>query len=339
MLASHEYANKYVVPKKKQRDGVDSQSTGPIAGQSPASLNGGGASAPNSDPMTSSSTAPSNSPPQTPKNVKHSSANKSINDVGGTPNNEHNKHNSLNSSRRAPLSPSVSRRASGANTSVPTTLSRAPSNATQKSSLATTSETVTTPKRRSRSIRIRDFAYPVTDPRHTGQGPDAPNPGHVQDPNEYDPSDSQRNSGWGAFRWAGSKLWGLATGKRSSTAQADDTGFVPSHIDFERNFDASSPADEYPDDGYDDDEGYYEDPQDYPDQDVPLLPGLYRAMYAFVPEGTAEMALTEDQVVRIIGRGGGVGWAIAEDENGGHALVPESYLELVELDNSHTGSD
>ena len=44
-------------------------------------------------------------------------------------------------------------------------------------------------------------------------------------------------------------------------------------------------------------------------------------------------------VVDVIVRGGGVGWAIAEDENGGHALVPESYLELVELDNSHTGSD
>ena len=41
------------------------------------------------------------------------------------------------------------------------------------------------------------------------------------------------------------------------------------------------------------------------DEEPPLLPGLYRALYAFEPEGTAEMRLDEDQVVRVIGRGGG----------------------------------
>ena len=56
-----------------------------------------------------------------------------------------------------------------------------------------------------------------------------------------------------------------------------------------------------------------------------------------VPEGTAEMALAEDQIVRIVGRGGGVGWAVAEDENGSHALVPESYLEVVKLDDEVEG--
>ena len=44
------------------------------------------------------------------------------------------------------------------------------------------------------------------------------------------------------------------------------------------------------------------------------------------PEGTAEMALEEDQVVRVVGRGGGVVWAIVEKEGGGHALVTESYI-------------
>ncbi|PPQ66832.1 hypothetical protein CVT24_008691 [Panaeolus cyanescens] len=82
-----------------------------------------------------------------------------------------------------------------------------------------------------------------------------------------------------------------------------------------------------------------------------LYPGLYRALYAFEPEGTAEMRLEEDQIVRVVGRGGGVGWAVvvvpegeevgevnggvgvlvAEGAQGGkatrHALVPESYLE------------
>ena len=48
------------------------------------------------------------------------------------------------------------------------------------------------------------------------------------------------------------------------------------------------------------------------------------------------MALEEDQLVKIIGKGGGVGWAIAivegadaDEREGGHALVPESYLEFV----------
>jgi hypothetical protein len=67
-------------------------------------------------------------------------------------------------------------------------------------------------------------------------------------------------------------------------------------------------------------------------------------MYAFEPEGTAEMALEEDQIVRVMGRGGGMGWAVVVDDReradrpkgGGEgkeklALVPESYLELVRL--------
>lgn len=151
-------------------------------------------------------------------------------------------------------------------------------------------------------------------------------------------SNSRRNSGWGAFRWAGSKLWGFAiggaAGKQRSGSDAD--GFMPTSSDFARNFDVSSPNEEYPTSGFqvpDESEiDEEEEEDDYPDQDVPLLPGLYRALYAFVPEGTAEMALTEDQIVKVIGRGGGVGWAVAVDEAGNHALVPESYLEPVQIE-------
>ena len=89
-------------------------------------------------------------------------------------------------------------------------------------------------------------------------------------------------------------------------------------------------------------------------QEEPLYPGLYRALYAFEPEGTAEMKLDEGQMVRVVGKGGGIGWAVVVDERGGgggssdfgnhddaqhavsmplkHALVPESYLEAVRLD-------
>ena len=37
-----------------------------------------------------------------------------------------------------------------------------------------------------------------------------------------------------------------------------------------------------------------------------LVPGQYRALYAFELEGTAETVLEEDQIVRVVGRGGGV---------------------------------
>lgn len=98
------------------------------------------------------------------------------------------------------------------------------------------------------------------------------------------------------------------------------------------------------------DGGYYGDDVGGGEQvEEELKPGLYRALYAFEPEGTAEMALVEDQIVRVIARGGGVGWAIVERppeqgdgvgvgvgsfglEAAGQALVPESYLEPYRLD-------
>jgi len=105
----------------------------------------------------------------------------------------------------------------------------------------------------------------------------------------------------------------------------DDDDYTPSKQDFDRNF-VGSPYDA---------ELSVASPEGVEDQT--LTPGVYRAIYAFVPEGTAEMSLDEDQLVKIVGRGGGVGWAIAVVEGtesngrgvGEHALVPESYLEFV----------
>lgn len=128
-------------------------------------------------------------------------------------------------------------------------------------------------------------------------------------------------------------------------AAASGSGGGPSQGDFERNFeDAVSPSYEI-DDPYaslddDDDDDDFDDYEDSVGElaggdnvERPLVPGLYRALYAFEPEGTAEMALEEDQIVRVVGRGGGVGWAIvARGGDESHALVPEGYLELVSLD-------
>ncbi|TFK22881.1 hypothetical protein FA15DRAFT_671057 [Coprinopsis marcescibilis] len=91
-------------------------------------------------------------------------------------------------------------------------------------------------------------------------------------------------------------------------------------------------------------------------------------MFGFEPEGTAEVGLEEDELVRVVGRGGGVGWAVVEvgwkgvgvdagvdekdkekEKKGGvdvvlkdgrsvrHGLVPESYLEPVRLDGEEEG--
>ncbi len=98
----------------------------------------------------------------------------------------------------------------------------------------------------------------------------------------------------------------------------------------------SSPTEEQA--HFEDDDSSSSD-HEYTDADGALLPGFYRAMYAFSPEGDTEMALEDGQVVHVVGRGGGQGWAVviregADAQGNRHALVPESYLELVKLDES-----
>ena len=279
------------------------------------------------------------------------------------------KHTSLSSSRPAPPSPSPipSRRQSG----VPSVRSRHRSGlstaSTSSSKFGTIKSPSQQPLKRKGEIKIRDFAFPTEDLRHTGRGPEAPKiikkllkhhgPLDVGSRRESGMSESsvdseassRRSSGFGnwggalgAFRWAsklsGAWRFGGASGSRTSGG----SGYTPSQQDFERNFDdtqdvdvVDSPAD---DDEYSSD---YDDDADAEPEE--LLPGLYRALYDFDPEGTAEMGLKEGQIVKVVGRGGGVGWAIAvrtdaETEGGeaNWALVPESYLKAVKLDELDT---
>lgn len=189
-------------------------------------------------------------------------------------------------------------------------------------------------------------------------------------PEQEEDDDDAGGSGWGGlvgfrfgmgrFSWGGgsaTKTGGTPEEGGSDGGKPGEGGF-PSRVDLERNF-----LDE-PDDDDDDDDGgeqYFDADADdgtpeQDDEEEPLYPGLYRALYAFEPEGTAEMRLEEDQIVRVVGRGGGVGWAVVvvppgedgvgepggggdgtEDGKAGegplrHALVPESYLEAVRLD-------
>lgn len=316
--------------------------------------------------------------------------------------------NSLTSSRPAPPSPAVSRRASAALSRRSSTRDRptstsAPANPhgpdadadpTASSKPGAPSPTTPTPAqphlqqaRRASSlapaasvlVKIRDFAFPDEDVRHIGAGPLTPRPNRrLQRPlstwsassasstsSNDDRDDPGGGSSYGFAGWGLGRLSWFGVRGGGGGAAADGGGYgggVPSQGDFERNFeDAVSPSYEI-DDPYaslDDDDDFddYEDGggeyhageqagkgvgEGEVDVDVerPLLPGLYRALYAFEPEGTAEMALEEDQIVRVVGRGGGVGWAIvARSGDEGHALVPEGYLELVSLDREQLGEE
>ena len=150
----------------------------------------------------------------------------------------------------------------------------------------------------------------------------------------------KKKSGWAAL--------GKFLSKRSS-GQPESGSEDPS----EDEYDEAEGAYEDEDDAIRADGGYYDDEAEGGEQfEEELKPGLYRAMYAFEPEGTAEMALVEDQIVRVIARGGGVGWAIVErppeESDGvggfgleavGQALVPESYLEPYQLDDEDVLDD
>ncbi|KZT63802.1 hypothetical protein DAEQUDRAFT_733441 [Daedalea quercina L-15889] len=249
--------------------------------------------------------------------------------------------NSLTSSRPAPPSPALSRRTSAALSRRSSTRSRRASKLPIEASTSVPPTPTPAPekKRKSFLVKIRDFAFPRSDDRHVGKGADVPRPNRVRMSTASTSSSSssasgipedEPGSGWASFKWTtlGAHMWPNET-TRDSVASADSGG--PSRTDFERNFDASSPSEEVPD-PYNADDQEYDEEYVQPGEEGPLVPGLYRAMFAFEPEGTAEMALDEEQIVRIVGRGGGVGWAIVEKEDGGHALVPESYLELVQAD-------
>ncbi|KAI9455770.1 hypothetical protein BJY52DRAFT_620359 [Lactarius psammicola] len=342
---------------------------------------------PSSPPSTSSSTVPTD-----PTDLRSS-------------------RNSLTSSRPAPPSPAISRRTSAALSRRSSRRSRPSSTSafsaalanphgepdvdadpTTSANLSAQSPTTPTPaqpqlqqQQQARKasplvpaasvlVKIRDFAFPDEDVRHTGAGPLTPRPNRrLQRPlstwsasstsstsSNDDGDDPANSSGGSSYGFAG---WGLGRlswfGVRSgagATADGGGSGGLggPSQGDFERNFeDAVSPSYEIDDpygsldddddfDDYEDDDGRAGDQVGDGEDDVerPLLPGLYRALYAFEPEGTAEMALEEDQIVRVVGRGGGVGWAIvARGGDEGHALVPEGYLELVSLDREQVGEE
>jgi hypothetical protein len=226
-------------------------------------------------------------------------------------------------------------------------------------------------------VKIRDFAFAVEDERHFGLGADVPRankaaqlnralgPGRrmdageswesVSDDGDMEDDDDDMEGSSGAFGH-GLAMGGFQFGVGRMSFHAGLGGGMngfPSKTDLDRNFLGDEPVedDDEDDDEVEEDMFFDFEPDEVDgdesgeegDQEQLLYPGLYRALFAFEPEGTAEMALEEDQIVRVIGRGGGVGWAVVVDGrergSGGEvdgkpklALVPESYLEPVRLD-------
>lgn len=261
----------------------------------------------------------------------HSDAPVSLNAAAAAPTNRNSlttstrDRDSLTSSRPAPPSPALSRRTSAA-------LSRHSSYARSRRQSKASSvfqpaahepepstssaATVTSPaKRRSLLFKIRDFAYSAADERHTGNGPDAPRTNRPRrrwstysaasvssaDSSRADDEDAEGDE-WGSYRWNTLSTrfsWGPGEGPQEGG---------PSRTDFDRNFEQAEDEQEEAE------EEYVDAPQD----DEYLVPGLYRALYAFDPEGTAEMALEE--VVRV------VGWAVVEKEGGHLELAAAAWV-------------
>jgi hypothetical protein len=153
--------------------------------------------------------------------------------------------------------------------------------------------------------------------------------------------DDGEDTSWGGFQWGFGKFSWMPR------KNLNDAGGAPDRTDFARNFGEEDDEWEDYEEGVGELDDYHAEDEDGGNtllSDEPLYPGLYRAMYPFEPEGASEMALEEGQFVRVVGRGGGVGWAIVvRDPKSGegdvsvHALVPESYLEAVKLDGVEGG--
>ena len=114
----------------------------------------------------------------------------------------------------------------------------------------------------------------------------------------------------------------------------------PSQMELERNFgqgtkyNGDSDAEDSDEPSYPFDR-YYSDLDRPPVVDPSLPPRSYHALYMFEAVGDTEMGLEEGQIVTVVGKERGDGWAVVNDTREGregcHALVPESYLELVHL--------
>ena len=194
-------------------------------------------------------------------------------------------------------------------------------------------------------IIVRDYGFAPTDDRFHGRGPFVPKWNELSRLNRILAGRASESDSDAGGKQKAKEKRTMMNVDGWSDSDSDDRTFnrlgssflrdagvggmmsFPSQIKLERNFSQL-------DDSRDSD-GEEEEDEEYPfDQEPELLaPGLYRALYVFEAVGDAEMGLEEGQIVTVTGKGRGDGWAVVHDtregKEGGLALVPESYLELV----------
>lgn len=163
---------------------------------------------------------------------------------------------------------------------------------------------------------MRDFAFPPDDDRFLGLGSHRPRSNWGEGEPEPETPTKTPAASFGFPLGLGS--WGFL---RRDT----DTEEVPDDESRVEDMGNEHDADAYWSDGDDfyDDEYYLDDEE--PD-------GLYRAAYAFEPEGVNEMAVDVGDLLDVRGRGGGGdGWVVAiRLDSGAEGLVPEGYLERAD---------
>lgn len=169
---------------------------------------------------------------------------------------------------------------------------------------------------RVRRVVVRDYAFPMGDNRFDGLGPTRPYSNWGEGEPEPEKPKQPQPTGWGGLSLSlGS--WNFM--RRGNDTEQHTEGPVEDLGTDHDNDDYWS--DDQDDDDDADDDDYYDDDQE-PD-------GLFRAAYAFDPEGVNEMAIAVGDLLDVRGRGGGGdGWVVAiRLDTGEEGLVPEGYLE------------
>lgn len=171
-----------------------------------------------------------------------------------------------------------------------------------------------------RRVVVRDYAFPADDERFKGLGPHRPYSNWGEGEPEPTPVAEERDAASGAGGgWPSLSLPWTFLGRRA--AEAEPALQAPDDDDY------TLPEPDHTNDEYwsDDEEG---------DDDLEEPDGLYRAAYAFEPEGVNEMAIDDGDLLDVRGRGGGGdGWVIAiRLDTLEEGLVPEGYLEPVTRD-------
>lgn len=171
-----------------------------------------------------------------------------------------------------------------------------------------------------RRVIVRDYAYPLDDARFLGLGPHRSRSNWCEgEPEPEEPPEPEKPA-WGMSS-LGLGGWGFLSRRQ---AEPEPPVGAPAADDTDFRLEGTTP-DHDNDQYWSDDDDEYEGADDDPD-------GLFRAAYAFEPEGVNEMAVEVGDLLDVRGRGGGGdGWVVAIRLDSGHeGLVPEGYLEKVD---------